>query len=899
MKINRLEINNIASIEHAEIDFSSAPLAGADVFLICGVTGAGKSTILDAISLALYDQTPRLSTAQSDGRYLDVDGTPTTLRSTATLIKRGAGFASVTLDFTGSDGVDYRAEWSLRRARNKVTGKVQKREWTLTRLVDGQPDFVYDKKDVAAQIVAAVGLTFDEFCRTTMLAQGQFAQFLNSKADDKSDILAKVLDCPQYTRIGKSIYRHYAQARHDYEVKLAATENVTLLTDEQTAQIHEQLNELANSNKILEADRKAKNDVNAAVSRVAGCQDDMSRIVRQTEGYRSDFNDLCAHYAHQQQSLAKAKDDAYAKWQAMVRNDGRKKAADLQSQIDSLSKGEAYLALKENRAEHKRQSDRKLAVLSLGKQMETLDVRRNEAAEVKKDIDNRKTELEHLEREAVRTRAVADQSRVAKDDAAALMDKISRTASQFAVQMRATLTVGDECPVCMRTIDSPLPAENTVRQMVAQVRATTDKATRAWQEAETEASKAKGLLDSQNDQIAKLTKRHDKLTADVTAMSAKLAKGFEQLDIPADLAAGDLTQVVAAIDKTLDSVQQRITAGEETAGKIETLSRQAQTAMAQYLEQKSQLQALDNDVERLQMDVERTKTVVDWVLGANPDWNAGDCRPRVMPQQRVDMLLNQLTGNLTAAEANMKRLADEMAENQKVVNAYQHAHPDEDMARLADTVKALTTAIDDNNRQTGALTAQLENDSRMRDKHRQALVELEGLRKTSERWSALNAILGDAEGKTFSRVALSYVLGNLLDKANVYLRSLMPRYRLTARPGTLTIMLQDSYQGYQERPVNNTSGGETFIISLALALGLSHIGRGLSVDTLFIDEGFGNLSGEPLERAIETLRGLRGTHGRRVGLISHVAELRDRIPVKIVVDRPQTSPTATVTVTAD
>ncbi len=117
------------------------------------------------------------------------------------------------------------------------------------------------------------------------------------------------------------------------------------------------------------------------------------------------------------------------------------------------------------------------------------------------------------------------------------------------------------------------------------------------------------------------------------------------------------------------------------------------------------------------------------------------------------------------------------------------------------------------------------------------------------------------------------------------MRSLMPRYRLIGSPNSYNIDVEDSYEGYARRSAKHISGGETFVVSLALALALADIGTGLGVDTLFIDEGFGNLSGKALEDAVETLRSLRRRGGRRVGIISHIESLRDRIPVRIDVEQ--------------
>lgn len=117
------------------------------------------------------------------------------------------------------------------------------------------------------------------------------------------------------------------------------------------------------------------------------------------------------------------------------------------------------------------------------------------------------------------------------------------------------------------------------------------------------------------------------------------------------------------------------------------------------------------------------------------------------------------------------------------------------------------------------------------------------------------------------------------------MRTLTDRYKLAIVPGSFIIYVEDAYQGWARRSASTISGGETFLVSLALALALSDIGSRLKVNTLFIDEGFGTLSGEPLMKAINTLRNLHTATGRKVGIISHVKELQENIPVQIQVNK--------------
>ena len=197
MKIQKLVIHNIASIEDATIDFSATPLVDSDVFLITGETGSGKSTILDAICLALYKSTPRLENTRMQGAVADA-GKDVQISDPVQLLRENTGEGFVNLTFEGSNGIPYEAEWSVARARNKPTGRLQGKKWTLKDLHSGT---MYTKDaEIADEISRAVKLTFEQFCRTTMLAQGEFTRFLNSKDEEKAEILEMITGCMRLPR---------------------------------------------------------------------------------------------------------------------------------------------------------------------------------------------------------------------------------------------------------------------------------------------------------------------------------------------------------------------------------------------------------------------------------------------------------------------------------------------------------------------------------------------------------------------------------------------------------------------------------------------------------------------------------------------------------------------------
>ena len=232
MKLIKLIIENIASIESAEIDFDRGSLGDASVFLITGDTGAGKSTILDSICLALYNTTPRLNMASGTKSNFGTDNI--TARNTSNLLRHGARQASAVLRFTGTDGLEYEAVWQVRRNRNnKLTSPEQTLTWG---------DVTLRNADAVKRITeVAVGLDFEQFCRTTMLAQGQFTQFLKSKDDEKSEILEKLTGTGIYSEIGKKIEEIKKEKEAEYVAQKSLTAGIVLLKQEERDALREKL----------------------------------------------------------------------------------------------------------------------------------------------------------------------------------------------------------------------------------------------------------------------------------------------------------------------------------------------------------------------------------------------------------------------------------------------------------------------------------------------------------------------------------------------------------------------------------------------------------------------------------------------------------------------------------
>jgi exonuclease SbcC len=180
----------------------------------------------------------------------------------------------------------------------------------------------------------------------------------------------------------------------------------------------------------------------------------------------------------------------------------------------------------------------------------------------------------------------------------------------------------------------------------------------------------------------------------------------------------------------------------------------------------------------------------------------------------------------------------------------------------------------------------LREDARNRTAHQGLARERAAQAAVAERWARLSGVIGSADGKAFRMFAQGLALDALLLQAGRWLAELAPRYALMRVPGTnLDLQVVDHDLGDEIRSVHGLSGGESFLVSLALALGLASLAtHATHARTLFIDEGFGTLDRDTLEHAMAALDRLRAS-GRTVGVISHVPELHERIGVRVAVER--------------
>lgn len=1130
MKLLKLNIHNIASIEDAEIDFESKPLASSEVFLITGKTGSGKSTILDAISLALYGNTPRLKNTLMQGDSPDDEKVK--INNPVQLMRRGTGESWVKLTFLGNDGLHYEAEWSVARAHKKATGRIQPKNWTL-HIVEQDCTITKDA-EIFSEINKAIGLDFNQFCRTTMLAQGEFTKFLNSKDDEKSSILEKITGVNIYSKIGAKVYEITSSKKEAYHQANDRVSQVEILSDDKVNELEERLKQLDGENSdtvklhnTLDTKKKWLEDLATKSSQVTKAQTELNDIKQKVESdeFKSqeaqvnDWNataeartwlneknaaeqaqntlqqEMSHHYTtfsqlkegqlaldnninnetaklYEDGNNIKEQDDKkeiYAGWQAINEklksliqcNDNIKKENNTLEEAKELLNGKLKTAKENAEKEHNEKKDALQASQNahdkLDKELEAchiadLRTKQTELNNKQHDIDTAKLMLDNcnsakqqvgqkyetlqgiddaiaeLNNTLIGLKNDKQAATITHDSKRSMHDKLRESVEQWAKNMRSKLQVGDKCPVCQRKIENAMPHEEEIDSIFVQAEKELKDAETALKEATAKCDKCEADIKAQSEQkkraekelkIAKdgLTAQEKKtleacnkcgitsvdnntsqllesmveqLAKEINEVKDKLEKAEEkekavkiarraydstrnQLDVAKqklDKAKADITDCNSKIDtsnrvisdnkKQIEDLSRAITKALSTTKwqhNWETETKEFALELKQAAESYNNLvedcNKRQNKLDQSRNEYALIKEALDAIVTLEPQWSnlvttiASDVKDLLTKANNLRsqvVATQQQIKSENSREKEKARLLDEFIEknpsftlaritalsnlNQSAIaEAQQHLQETKNKVIACEaafklkkseldthnnnkpelghdeTVESLTTQLNDINKkitdlgqEMGAIKQQLDTDEINKKRQGELIAERDNLKAIYEQWEKLNTLIGDNTGKKFRTVALSYILENLIHSANQYMRSLTDRYRLKVEPGTFVISVEDAYQGYVSRVASTISGGESFLVSLALALALSDIAQQLQVDMLFIDEGFGTLSGEPLQNAINTLRSLHTATGRQVGIISHIEELKERIPVQIQVNQEGNSSSSTIEV---
>ena len=282
-------------------------------------------------------------------------------------------------------------------------------------------------------------------------------------------------------------------------------------------------------------------------------------------------------------------------------------------------------------------------------------------------------------------------------------------------------------------------------------------------------------------------------------------------------------------------------------------------------------------VERLTAEAERAALALDLRLGVAGFADLAALRQVLMPEAE----LLELRGRREAILLRRQRVQDRLLEARGHLAGLGAEAAGLDRQALQTAVVAAGEALAGQQQELGARREIVRRQVQLAAEHEQRALAIDSQRQELRRWQLLSDLIGAADGKKFRRFAQGLTLDHLISLANRQLVRLSDRYLLRRHQSEeLGLEIVDTYQADAVRPTGTLSGGEEFLVSLALALGLANLSGQTRIDSLFLDEGFGTLDTDTLETALAALVALQET-GKTIGIISHVDALKERIPVQI------------------
>ncbi|MBT9571659.1 MAG: AAA family ATPase [Pseudomonas umsongensis] len=323
-------------------------------------------------------------------------------------------------------------------------------------------------------------------------------------------------------------------------------------------------------------------------------------------------------------------------------------------------------------------------------------------------------------------------------------------------------------------------------------------------------------------------------------------------------------------------VEQARNAETTTATELQNLLTQRVRIAAELKAQQERLHTLESENREL------SGKIAEW-RARHPELDDGGLEDLL---QVDDAHVSELRQRLQHSEKAIEQANVLLQERDKRLLDHKAQHiGDLDDEQLANALTELQNQFTVSEQRCAELRAEQAEDQRRQNANQALAQQIADAYTEYQRWARLNALIGSATGDTFRKIAQAYNLDLLVHHANVQLRQLVRRYRLKRGGSMLGLLVMDTEMGDELRSVHSLSGGETFLVSLALALGLASMASStLKIESLFIDEGFGSLDPESLQLAMDALDGLQA-QGRKVAVISHVQEMHERIPVQIQVRR--------------
>ena len=943
MKILAIRLKNLTSIEGTvEVDFTAEPLHSAGIFAISGPTGAGKSTLLDALCLALYDKAPRFATSVESVNLADVGDNQINQSDVRNLLRRGTSDGYAEVDFLGIDGRRYRSRWSVRRTRNKISGSLQPQTLEVKEL-DTEKEFQGTKKELLIQLVELVGLTYEQFTRTVLLAQNDFATFLKSKGAAKAELLEKLTGTGVYSRISQEVYARNKAAQEEVTLIQNRMNVIELMPEEELLALQKE-KELLAEKRVTGIKLLAEQNEQLNVVRSLKMQEDLWKKKQQEEQEeQARLKMLQGALASQEEGLVHFK----AQWEAIQPDLKKARQLDvqIQSQQDSYTQSKQMLQSANKQVSEQEQKMRmateqlQVSYSSLNRllnhvgiekalQLEQVEeILRQEADKLTAGINTNeerllrlnsfgypllteeqvklqkeltrqqnirqltetqtktKAEIERLEKETTDCLKQLTEQETALKVTQRLYENVRMAVGKDVKALRQQLQEGEACPVCGSTAHPYHQEQEVVDTLFRSIEQEYNAAVANCQQINNRSIVLQRdwthqkMVDGQiGEQLAALYKagidagNEEQIQHRLTELAERILE-YRNLYAEWQRSDEEIKKMRAHCEALRENVSLCRLAMQKVSSAKEQLLLLQNTASA---EQK-RFEVIEKALNVLRQ--ERSQLL----KGKSADEAEAVVAKR---EKELNLALEKARKEVEAVHNRLSGLQGEMKQITLAIGELQEQYKKiESPEQLPEIIKKQQEENLNTERALSTMEARLLQQAKNKLTVEQIAKELAEKQTIAERWAKLNKLIGSADGAKFKVIAQSYTLNLLLLHANKHLSYLSKRYKLQQVPDTLALQVIDCDMCDEIRTVYSLSGGESFLISLALALGLSSLSsNNLKVESLFIDEGFGSLDAESLRTAMEALEQLQ-MQGRKIGVISHVQEMSERISVQVQVHK--------------
>ena len=872
MKILDIRLKNLNSLKGEwHINLSDKAYISDGIFAITGPTGAGKTTIFDAVCLALYGRTPRLGSISLQKNEIMTKHTNNC-------------YSQVIFEAAGEI---YKSLWTYKSHQIKHILSLVKDGHILSE----------QTRETTRQIQNITGLKYEQFTQAVMLEQGGFDAFLKANATERSEILELLTGTEIYSKISTAVYNRTQDEQNklrelefqrdekrprdnfgtDQDIEQAITQNQENLTslELEYSKIQESLQWLKNIEKL-------RNELDENKQAIILHQKRVDDFAQKRAGLEADSraNELISEY-----SQLKSLRTNFAN----INTRCERTSSDIESYTARIKQIDSQL-IPENEA--KLTQTRRGITESPDAITAKIEALLNNYCELKKkqmELEKNKSQYESAFKESGKFLAQSqekhEQALINHESAFnALNNLMNQRADAILNEVRENLQPGAPCPVCgslehpaiNHDSDKNFPHDNSkitkfddelkkLREQESQARKILDNAAKILTQARTNEGISRTNL---NNCVQELSAMIDP----VKQAHSKLSESLANLGI---FDAKNNREILSRVKEWADSVKALENEHEKLIQELTAKKSSLETLQKSFNSDKSELENLSSELANLEelfkshlaaKNFDDEKIFTESIL-------RDDQRAKFQSEQsELDSQIHKLRA---IEQERTQKLNDELAKN---LTAKTSSELTPIYADIDKKLKALRLNI-------AALVNALETRKKIKSEFDELNAECIRQQENFSNWAGLNNLIGTQNGSKFRNFAQKITLSMMINLANVQLRKLSGRYLLTMnlddKKNSLALSVIDNEQAGQIRPTENLSGGERFIISLALALGLSQLsGNNTRVDSLFLDEGFGSLDDEALSTALDALGEIR-SEGRMIGIISHVQALKERIATQI------------------